>query len=118
MLKIKVKFFHIYIYIFIKVEFFYILSKISIYFIEIYKWYHLQLTLCHAQILVAIFLQFTYIFLIKSIYNYKMRSPIDLLKYIPWPNIFLPIITLIMIKGVTNLNFFFFLKKKRKKIRN
>ncbi|CAB4439321.1 unnamed protein product [Rhizophagus irregularis] len=67
---------------------------------EMYKWYHLQLTLCHAQILVAIFSQFTYMSIMASKYNYNVESPFDLLKYIPWPSILLCIIALIMIKGV------------------
>ncbi|PKK57406.1 hypothetical protein RhiirC2_798094 [Rhizophagus irregularis] len=64
---------------------------------EIYKWYHLQLTLCHAQILVAIFTQFTNLSLTISIIDYNVESPLDLLAYLPWPNIFLCIIALTMI---------------------
>ncbi|UZO05259.1 uncharacterized protein OCT59_025617 [Rhizophagus irregularis] len=68
---------------------------------EIYKWYHLQLTLCHAQILVAILSQFTYMnIMISIIYGSNVGSPFDLLKYIPWPSVLLCIIALIMIKGV------------------
>uniref|UniRef100_U9URL7 Uncharacterized protein n=1 Tax=Rhizophagus irregularis (strain DAOM 181602 / DAOM 197198 / MUCL 43194) TaxID=747089 RepID=U9URL7_RHIID len=57
---------------------------------EIYKWYHLQLTLCHAQILVAILSQFTYMnIMISIIYGSNVGSPFDLLKYIPWPSVLL-----------------------------
>ncbi|UZO27158.1 uncharacterized protein OCT59_019364 [Rhizophagus irregularis] len=65
---------------------------------KIYMWYYLQLTLCHAQILAAMFSVDTYI----SIYRTDVNSPIDLWKCIPWPSILLCIIALIMIKGVRN----------------
>ncbi|CAB4463955.1 unnamed protein product [Rhizophagus irregularis] len=67
---------------------------------EIYKWYHLQLTSCHIQILVAMFSEFTYISLLVTKYGYNVENPFEILKYLPWPNILSCIIALIMIKGV------------------
>ncbi|GET51451.1 hypothetical protein GLOIN_2v618031 [Rhizophagus irregularis DAOM 181602=DAOM 197198] len=67
---------------------------------EIYKWYHLQLTSCHLQILVAMFSEFTYISLLVRKYGYDVENPLEILKYLPWPNILSCIIALIMIKGV------------------
>ncbi|PKY49735.1 hypothetical protein RhiirA4_465830 [Rhizophagus irregularis] len=67
---------------------------------EIYKWYYWQKTLCHAQIIVAIFLLFIYSS-ISLEYGYNVESPIDLFtKFIPWPIVLLCLIILTMIKGV------------------
>uniref|UniRef100_U9TWT7 Uncharacterized protein n=1 Tax=Rhizophagus irregularis (strain DAOM 181602 / DAOM 197198 / MUCL 43194) TaxID=747089 RepID=U9TWT7_RHIID len=63
---------------------------------RIYKWYYLQKTLCHAQIIVALFLHFSYLYAL-------MPEDIELLsflKIIPWPNASLCIIAFTMIKGV------------------
>jgi hypothetical protein len=72
----------------------------------IYKWYYFQKTLCHAQIIVALFLHFSYSYAF-------MPETIDLfsfLRIIPWPNASLCIIALTMIKGVINLNSFSLIK--------
>ena len=68
-------------------------------FLEIYKWYYWQQTLCHAQIIVAMILQLTYKSQIVMIDDYRVESPIALLMYLPWPIVFLCLIVLTMIKG-------------------
>ncbi|RGB29527.1 hypothetical protein C1646_818455 [Rhizophagus diaphanus] len=64
---------------------------------RIYKWYYLQKTLCHAQIIVALFLHFSYIY---AFMPEETISLFSFLKIIPWPNASLCIIAFTMIKGV------------------
>lgn len=85
--------------------------------LEIYKGYNRQKILCHAQILVALCSQFTYIALMIEDETI-VENPFDLLRYVTWPNVLLCLIVIMMIKGVNNSNFFylyFFSKKKKKK---
>ncbi|POG82789.1 hypothetical protein GLOIN_2v1493904 [Rhizophagus irregularis DAOM 181602=DAOM 197198] len=46
------------------------------------------------------FSEFTYISLLVRKYGYDVENPLEILKYLPWPNILSCIIALIMIKGV------------------
>ncbi|CAB5362715.1 unnamed protein product [Rhizophagus irregularis] len=64
---------------------------------RIYKWYYLQKTLCHAQIIVALFLHFSYLYALMPEDTIELLS---FLKIIPWPNASLCIIAFTMIKGV------------------
>ncbi|PKY56291.1 hypothetical protein RhiirA4_476479 [Rhizophagus irregularis] len=63
----------------------------------ILKTYYLVMS---REILVAMFSEFTYISLLVRKYGYNVENPLEILKYLPWPNILSCIIALIMIKGV------------------
>ncbi|GET03282.1 hypothetical protein GLOIN_2v1776151 [Rhizophagus clarus] len=63
---------------------------------RIYKWYCLQKTLCHAQIIVALFLHFSYSYAFIP----TKTGLFSFIKIIPWPNASLCIIAYTMIKGV------------------
>jgi hypothetical protein len=73
--------------------------------LEIYKGYNRQKILCHAQILVALCSQFTYIALMIEDETI-VENPVDLLRYVTWPNVLLCLIVIMMIKGVNNSKFF------------
>ncbi|CAB4439323.1 unnamed protein product [Rhizophagus irregularis] len=66
---------------------------------KIYKGYNRQKILCHAQILVALCSQFTYIALMIEDETI-VENPVDLLRYVTWPNVLLCLIVIMMIKGV------------------
>ncbi|CAB4463965.1 hypothetical protein RhiirA5_426151 [Rhizophagus irregularis] len=66
---------------------------------KIYKGYNRQKILCHAQIIVALCSQFTYIALMEKD-GIIVKNPFDLLKYVTWSNVILCLIVIMMIKGV------------------
>lgn len=92
------------------------LINLYLFILALYRWYCRQKLLCHAQIIVAIFVYLQYLFVMGVLIQPTEESPFFLLRYLPWSCIPSCFISFTMIEGVIKFDFFLFYSKKKKNL--